>query len=529
MSVDVLLFTGMTGYSSNINDFGDDPVYETRTRSSGTYRIATYLRKEFEFDVEVIDFIFSWTLEELKEVCKSRIGPDTRMVGIGGIFYLHAPVIVKLFAHIKEEYPHVLTTAGSQTIWSITQIPNIDYYISGYGELGLKAVLNGTAKYEMWQDRVKHVDCWRTPEYAAYPWPILTILYEDRDYVLPHETLSMETSRGCKFKCSYCNYPVLGVKGDYTRSAADFEYNMKDNYDRWGITEYIITDDTFNDHIEKIRKYGDVVESLDFTPNFGGYIRADLMTQRPHDVEELARMRFNSHMYGIESTNHASAKSIGKGAKATNILPAILEAKKYIQKNNGFYRGEMSFIYGLPHETQETLDYTFKWIDENWQNESVSMFPLMIMRDTGLIHPNEMTHNLDKYGYTVMQQIEAQPIGNRLDHIYDNPNIHQYFKDRIRKQLPDPMGPEFQYATYLWRNEFTNYMEAFIKVQESLWGHERYWDRAVPIFGQANWNNVGFTKTDMQKSFRDLPSMMNPPEEMVRASIEDYKKKKLSL
>jgi hypothetical protein len=33
----------------------------------------------------------------------------------------------------------------------------------------------------------------------------------------------------------------------------------------------------------------------------------------------------------------------------------------------------------------------------------------------------------------------------------------------------------------------------------------------------------------MQKSFRDLPSMMNPPEEMVRASIEDYKKKKLSL
>ena len=71
--------------------------------------------------------------------------------------------------------------------------------------------------------------------------------------------------------------------------------------------------------------------------------------------------------------------------------------------------------------------------------------------------------------------------------------------------------------------------EAFIKVQESLWGHERYWDRAVPIFGQANWNNVGFTKTDMQKSFRDLPSMMNPPEEMVRASIEDYKKKKLSL
>ena len=90
MSVDVLLFTGMAAYANTVRDFGDKPVYETRSRTSGTYRIATYIREEFDLDVEVIDFIFSWTLDELKEICRSRIGPDTRMVGIGGIFFLSA-------------------------------------------------------------------------------------------------------------------------------------------------------------------------------------------------------------------------------------------------------------------------------------------------------------------------------------------------------------------------------------------------------------------------------------------------------
>ena len=54
-------------YANTVRDFGDKPVYETRSRTSGTYRIATYIREEFDLDVEVIDFIFSWTLDELSK------------------------------------------------------------------------------------------------------------------------------------------------------------------------------------------------------------------------------------------------------------------------------------------------------------------------------------------------------------------------------------------------------------------------------------------------------------------------------
>ena len=534
MSVDVLLFTGMAAYANTVKDFGNDPVYETRSRTSGTYRIATYIRTEFDLDVEVIDFIFSWTLDELKEICRSRIGPDTRMVGIGGIFFLSAPVCIQLFEWVKQQYPHVTTIAGSQDIWSISQIPNIDYYVTGYGELGVKAVLEGNPIYRDFQmfphmPKVKNVDCWRTKEYNAYPWPILTINYEKRDFIIPEEVLSFETSRGCRFKCSYCNFPILGVKDDYTRDADDFDTNLRRNYDEWGVTEYIITDDTFNDYVEKIRKYADRVEQMPFTPNFTGYVRADLLTMRKGDLEEMARMRFNSHLYGIESTNYESAKAIGKGGKPEKILPGILEAKEYFLKHNGFYRAEMSFIWGLPHETRETLDFTFKWLDENWVGEAVSMFPLHIMRDNGFTRPNDMSNNMDKYGYKTMQPVEVTPVGNRLDHIFENPNIHPYFKDRIRKQIPDPNSPQFQMGSYLWKNENFDYIESFIGVQENLFGHERFWDRAVPTFNQANWQAVGYKKEDMMKTFRELGEMMNPPQELVKQSIEDYKQKKLSL
>ena len=59
---------------------------------------------------------------------------------------------------------------------------------------------------------------------------------------------------------------------------------------------------------------------MPFTPNFTGYVRADLLTMRKGDLEEMGRMRFNSHLYGIESTNYESAKAIGKGGKPEKIL-----------------------------------------------------------------------------------------------------------------------------------------------------------------------------------------------------------------
>ena len=51
----------------------------------------------------------------------------------------------------------------------------------------------------------------------------LRIKYEDRDDLQPWEWLTIECARGCIFQCPYCNFPILGVREDHTRSANDFE------------------------------------------------------------------------------------------------------------------------------------------------------------------------------------------------------------------------------------------------------------------------------------------------------------------
>ena len=127
----------------------------------------------------------------------------------------------------------------------------IDYYVRGFGETAVIELLkymfsNGPRpKFVVPPiDGKKIIDA--NLSYPAFPMANLMVSYEDRDFIEPHESLTVETSRGCKFSCDFCSYPVLGVKTDHTRSADNLKQQLEENYNRFGTTKYIITDETFN-------------------------------------------------------------------------------------------------------------------------------------------------------------------------------------------------------------------------------------------------------------------------------------------
>ena len=85
-------------------------------------------------------------------------------------------------------------------------MPSIDYHVYGFGEKALIETLrylfsNGTEPVYFNQFETKVIDA---SKYPAYPMSEYTVLYEDRDFIQPWEFLSIETARGCKFKCSFC-------------------------------------------------------------------------------------------------------------------------------------------------------------------------------------------------------------------------------------------------------------------------------------------------------------------------------------
>lgn len=346
----------------------------------------------------------------------------------------------------------------------------------------------------------------------------LSIDFTENDYINENETLTLECSRGCIFRCKFCSYPILGVRDDHTVDAEIFSDNLKRNYDKWGITKYNIADETFNDYPEKIKKYADVVEKLPFDVSFGGYIRADLMTNKNRDdLEHLARMRFNSHFYGIESFNYESAKSIGKGGDPEYIKDKLLEVDEYMRAQTGFYRGLISLIAGLPHETMDTLDETVRWINKYWRNNAVAMYPLMITNPNKM-HENShsvFSNNYEHYGY---ESVDPNDIWSN-----DVPVCEHNYKEFKLYGESFLIKPDKGYLI-VWSNPNMNLFDANKRVAE-------FYFNDAPNFAENpfhfnEWTALGYTLEDMKKSYKDLGGIV-PPIKKKQDFLNSYKMKKI--
>lgn len=438
-------------------------------RVSGAYRLATVLRKE-NWDIEVIDFFYLWEIHQLKELIKSR-AKDGKLKWIGfsatWINYSSEKVqnmMMDFLQWIKENYKDIVTIAGGQN--PSTHFPmynNIDYIINGFGEIATVEVLkyiygNGT--------KIKGIprkNGWYVDANSFYPaWPIsdLSVEYEARDFIHQGETLALEFSRGCKFACAFCNFPVLGVKEDTTRDLTNLKTELQKNYDQYGITNYQVADETLNDRDEKLIKIGKVLKELTFEPNFNAFIRGDILFSRPQQLEYLADARVWGHYYGIETMNHETGKIIGKGLHPDKIKKGLLETEEYFMKHLGLFRGTCSLIYGLPRETKESILDALQWFNTHWHRQNIIAFPLNISL-TG--KKSKLDENYEKYGYIIMGQ-EKRELFNRHNFfsndltIWENEHMNMYDAIELANQQLDTY-PGFCDSWKLW---------AMIGVAESI-------------------------------------------------------------
>lgn len=366
--------------SSRVSLFGKDGTgwRGQMTRSAGSHKIASHLRDTGDWDVEVIDFWNAFSLDDLKQLVDSRIHKDTVFVGFSYLFGSGFSKQERLVDYIRQKYPQVATVAGGISFQCIRSA-RADYYVMGRGEYGIEALgkhLTNSGSdvkiKDVYQEEghFRVIDC--REDYPAEPKTKVKVIYEDRDFIQPNETLAIELSRGCRFRCAFCDYYPLGVKGDYTRDADDFESEMRENYDRWGVTNYLLTDETINDRTEKLEKFGAVVKDLSFNPRFHGYVRSDLIIHRgQREIDALLDLGVTGHWYGVESLNHKSAASVGKGMASDKVKEGLLDLDKIFTVN-------MSFILGLPHESMESMRNTMEWIWKHFQHRQVQMYPLEI-------------------------------------------------------------------------------------------------------------------------------------------------------
>jgi hypothetical protein len=439
------------------------------SRPLGGHRMAHYLREQ-GWDIEVIDWANWWSLEQLQEFFRSRYTDDVVFAGFGHLYSIWSETMEQFGAWIKKNYPNVVLISGS-SVNPMFRSRCIDYYIQGFGEYATVELLkyiagNGPAPVINLLGERKVISA--IHNYPAYPMKSLMVKYENRDFIGSDEWLTVELSRGCKFKCAFCQFPVLGVKDDTSRDADDFEMQLKDAYDRFGVRSYIIADETFNDRTEKIIKFADVVEGLNFTPWFSAYLRLDLLAARPTEREELLRMNVLGHYYGIESMNHKSAQAIGKGMKSDQIKQGLIDVKNYFQSHGRkLYRANIGLIAGLPYETKRTLNDTIDWMVQNWQGQGFSVHPLGLPVAGQIIKPSDMSANPSKYGY-----VEMTPEEISQEDLNADAEVLKILRKGKHKELSEGI---------YWKNENMNIFDA-----------KRFVDHAYKIKQQHDFRPGGF-------------------------------------
>ena len=424
-------------------------------RGFGNHRIATHLRKQ-GWDIECLDYTVHFTDDEIKWLLANRITKNTVFIGLSIIFYLELQGDVqrvnRIIGHIRNKYPWVQIVAGGVK-WFAVGLVDADWYVTGNGEFAMDAILkyltgNGSEPKHVSARNGKLIDA--VHAYPCFPKRDARISFEERDHIQPHEALNIELARGCKFKCKYCSFPLIGLKGDMTRDEDSVYEELKENYDRWGVTNYYVTDDTVNDTTEKMEKMANAIRRLDFKPSLHGYARADLLIHHGRKTwDDMIDMGLISHSYGVETLNHQSGKEVGKGMNPEKVKEGLLEVEEYFNKNTDtFYTGSLTMIAGLPYESFETLDNGKEWLNKYWNNHGIKYLPLLIHepKDTSY---NEIdmsnANNFKKYGYTFLHDVPPT---------YDK-GMFDYFGE-IKKKKENAKGHDGIYFNF-WTHHSDEY------------------------------------------------------------------------
>jgi hypothetical protein len=378
-----------------------------QVRYLGPYQIAWWLRKN-GYSTQVLEFLYFMSPEQRLALYKKFITVETKIVAYAPFCMLNSPQqfakgrepIFDIAHEIKENFPWVKLVAGGQWVRGLLD--------NGYKNFNFKfdAIFKDEGEYSF-LEYVDHI-------FNGAPAPVFQLgkdnnkvylptktydiqscamTYSDNDFVLPGESLPLELSRGCIFKCKFCQYPHIGKdKDDFNKSMNCIRESLISNYNLFGTTRYHITDDTLNSHRERTKQFHLMTKTLPFKIEFIGYVRMDLLSIWPEQVESLPESGLISAHFGIETFNSESCHMIGKGWGAKN-------NKKYLTYIGDQWGDDVivnvSMIAGLGNETETD------WLEaKHWFMDSkVHDWYFNKLYISGNLGLSEFDRNPEKYGY----------------------------------------------------------------------------------------------------------------------------------
>lgn len=404
-------------------------------KTLGPYKVAHVLR-EHGIEVAVIHHASIFSIREILHALTHLISKSTLYVGVNNMFYADTGDCIErqdggiefkniesgsILPHgksfnavvkkkIKECNPNCKLVFGGPTARDGEHARIFDYVVTGYAEcsaLNLAFHLMDPAhpleksRKSVWGPII--VDDSRAEK---YDFSHGCMKYQDHVVILPGETLVLELARGCIFKCAFCSYPMNGKKKmDFIRVMDLVRQEIIENYEKFGVTRYIFSDDTINDSPEKCQMIYEMSKGLPFELEWWGYLRLDLLAAHPETIDWIFGSGCRSAFFGIETLHPEAAKAVGKGGNREKLFAVVKQIKdRYGQKVN--LHG--AFVFGLPHEPESSMEKTVDFLlsDEclldSWIVQPLNIRPQGQTYDNGFL--SDLDINFEKYGYRNMGQ-----------------------------------------------------------------------------------------------------------------------------
>jgi len=389
-------------------------------------------------------------VHDTSKICK-RILPKATIV-IGGI---HPTLMPRQTLQEIQEADIVVRGEGEYTLLDIVR-----HHENGSPGLqdikGIGFRENGSITLTPERPVINDLDALPLPAYHKFPM---------RDYKVQFTiakrlpTFGAFASRGCPFKCAFCNAnDVHGKKFRYrgVDNVIEEIMHLKEHYGARGVT---FQDSTFTGKKSWVKEFCERIIKEKIDMHFMCYARVDTVNEEL--LKLMRKAGFWGISFGLESANPKSLKLLNKGTTVEQNVNAVKLSQKL-----GYYV-QTSYILALPGETKDDAYNTIKFARKLGTELSFFNRPTPyphtrlynICKETG-----GLKDNIDWNDYNVLQANKS---------IYVNPN----FKDEeIKKLLNHAM-----YSYYLTPKVIYNNMK-HIRSMDDL---KKYYSGFMGVFGKS--------------------------------------------
>ena len=441
-------------------------------KQAGPFRLATELR-DAGFSTQCIDIGPLGSRHHLpiyQRLINKFVGPNTLWLGISTTFMDHVLGIPIQRISAKEDIDseHLYHNGFIDIVLDMCRqkSPNIKFIIGGGFYFNLHKYnfyhFRGYADREIveftkwchnssYSPKINRVGNIITCDKEYNKFSVSKIKWDPSDIINSRDVLPIEISRGCIFKCKFCSFPLNGkTKGEWVRNFDHLREELIYNYEMFGTTKYLFSDDTYNDSFDKISMlHTEVFDKLDFKIEFTTYLRLDLMIRNKGSAQILADSGLKSAMFGIETNNDRSARSMGKGVDFNDQIEYLHSVKSGCFSDTLIHSG---FVLGFPHDTKQSLDQlrTFLMSDnnplDNWYTRGLSINPQPVSWQKEYF--SEIDLNYQKYGYQMVDDPDPHP--RIVKWINTNTDLTWDYVDKLSVQMraEAPTWPRYKLAGF---------------------------------------------------------------------------------